>query len=105
MNRTRLAALVALTTVLSLLTMAAPVSAQVVVDSHGMTGDWGYLPADDSSSPGAKCGYSAEHNDGFAYLRWIKVRAPRVTARDVTAGQDQQKVSWQVIIQRSSASG
>jgi hypothetical protein len=89
----------------ALLAMAGPATAQVVVASHGMTADWGFDPSDDPSHPGAKCGYSAPHGDGFAYLRWIKVRAPIVAARDVTSGDDQQQVSWQVIIQRSSASG
>ena len=70
-----------------------------------MTADWGYMPADETDSPAGKCGYSAAHNDGFAYLRWIKVRAPVVAARNVSANDDQQKVSWQVIVQRSTASG
>ncbi len=62
-------------------------------------------PSDDPSHPVAKCGYSAPHSDGFAYLRWVKVQAPRIAARDITGGLDEQQVSWQAIIQRSSGSG
>jgi hypothetical protein len=104
-KNTRLAAIAAFVSLVSLLSMAGPAAAQQVISSHGQTGDWGYLPADDPSSPGAKCGYSAAHDDGFAYLRWVKVRAPRIAARDITSGQDQQQVSWQAVIQRSSTTG
>lgn len=103
MRRTALVA--AFMSMAALLTMAGPAAAQQVISSSGKTGDWGYLPADSTSSPGAKCGYSAPHVDGFAYLRWVKVRAPRIAARDITAGTDTQQVSWQALIQRSSASG
>ena len=104
MKRTRLTTIAALLSLMSLLVAAGPASAEII-DSHGMTGDWGYLPADDESSPAGKCGYSDRLADSYAHLRWIKVRAPRVAARDITGGQDHQQVSWQVIVQRSSASG
>jgi hypothetical protein len=105
MKRTRLAALAVFMSLVAVASIAAPVSAQEVIASQGKTGDWGYSPADDDSTPGAKCGYSAPHEDGFAYLRWIKVRGPVVVARDITGGADHQQVSWQVIVQRSSSSG
>ena len=105
MKRTRLFTTVALLSLLALLVAAGPASATTIIASHGMTADWGYMPADETDTPAGKCGYSAAHNDGFAYLRWIKVRAPVVAARNVSANDDQQKVSWQVIVQRSIASG
>lgn len=105
MKRTRLATIAALLSLLSLLVAAGPASAQEVIASDGMTADWGYEPSDDPGHPAGKCGYSAANNEGFAFLRWIKVRAPLVAARDVSPGDDQQKVSWQVIVQRSTATG
>jgi hypothetical protein len=105
MKRNRVATFAALLGLVALLGLAGPVSATEVIASHGKTGDWGYNPSDDSSHPVAKCGYSAPNGDGIAYLRWIKVQAPRVAARDITLGPDHQLVSWQAIIQRSSASG
>jgi hypothetical protein len=105
MTTKRIIANAVLIAIVSVLALAAPAAAAQPIDSSGMTGDWGYLPSDSEESPGGKCGYSAAHEDGFAYLRWIKVRAPRVAARDITGGVDQQKVSWRVIIQRSSGSG
>jgi hypothetical protein len=103
MKRTRLATIVALLSLIALLSAAGPASAQDTIASHGLTADWGYMPSDDAEHPAGRCGYSAAHDDGFAYLRWIKVRAPVVAARDVSPDDDQQKVSWQVIIQRSTA--
>ena len=105
MNRTRLGSVIALLSLTSLLIAAAPVSAHEIIDSHGMTADWGFSPDDSSEHPVGKCGYSAANNEGFAFLRWIKVRAPLVAARNVSGGDDEQKVSWLVIIQRSTASG
>ena len=88
-----------------LLAMAGPASAMVIIDSHGQTGDWGFLPSDDSSSPAGKCGYSDRLADTYAHLRWIKVRGPEVAARDITGGRDHQMVSWQVKIQRQAPGG
>lgn len=105
MKRTRLTALVGLLSLLALLAAAVPASAAQVIASSGMTADWGYEPSDDSEHPAGKCGYSSVHEDGFAYLRWIRVRAPVVAARDISPNDDQQKVSWQVIIQRSTTTG
>jgi hypothetical protein len=95
----------ALMSMVVLMAMAGPASAQQVISSSGKTGDWGYLPSDDQSHPAAICGYSAPHMDGFAYMRWLKVRVPRIAARDISGGTDTQQVSWQALIQRSSASG
>jgi len=70
----------------------------------GDTGDFG--THDSNADPGAKCGYSAADNQGFAYLRWIKVFPVFAGARDINGGvQDHQKVSWRVLIQRSGAPG
>ncbi|MDL2336105.1 MAG: hypothetical protein QFC55_08755, partial [Chloroflexota bacterium] len=105
MKRTRLALVPVLLGLLALLAVAGPAAAQEIIATHGQTGDWGYSPADDDSSPGAKCGYSAPMPDGWAHLRWIKVRGPIVVARDTTGGRDHQTVSWQVKIQRQATGG
>lgn len=87
------------------LAVAGPASAVVVIAHHGQTGDWGYSPADDASSPAAKCGYSSRLADSYAHLRWVKVRGPLIAARDTTASRDHQTVSWQVKAQRQVNGG
>lgn len=104
MNRqgVAIAALMSLTV---LLAMAGPAAAFDVISSSGHTGDYGYLPSDDSSHPPGKCGYGAVQADGLAHLRWIKVIGPKIAARDVTGGRDHQQASWQLKIQRSVHGG
>jgi hypothetical protein len=84
---------------------ALPASAFEIIQTTGMTGDYGWLPADDETTPGAKCGYSEPLSDGFAHLRWIKVRAPKIAARDTSGGRDMQKAGWKVIVQRQIGDG
>ena len=85
--------------------VSAPASAFMVESESGLRGDWGWSPDDLPESPGGRCGYSAENSSGEAFLRWIRVRPPNVGGRDVTAGVDSQKVSWQVIVQRRILDG
>jgi hypothetical protein len=85
--------------------LAMPASAFEVIQTTGSTGDYGWLPADDPSSPAARCGYSEMLSDGYVHLRWIKVRAPRIIARDVTGSRDQQQAGWKVIVQREVGAG
>ena len=68
-------------------------SAHVLVGSHGATGDWGTY--DSASTPEGRCGYSAADGSGTAYLRWMKVTAPIIIARDLTPARDHQTARWQ----------
>lgn len=105
MRLNRSAVVAATLGVVLLLGVAAPASAFQVISSSGPYGDFGWLPADDVTSPAAKCGYSGVLADNFAHLRWVKVRGPKAAARDVTAGRDQQTLSWQLTIQRQRNGG
>ena len=53
------------------------------------------------SNPGAVCTYDLS----WGQLQSVEVRAPRVLARDVTLGQDQQDVGWQFRIKRRLEAG
>ena len=78
-------------------------SAHVVVDQYGLTGDWGTY--DSTSTPEGKCGYSAPDGTGTAYLRWMKVIAPIIIARDITPQRDHETARWQFKLQRSHNGG
>jgi hypothetical protein len=78
-------------------------SAHVIVGTHGLTGDWGTY--DFVLTPEGRCGYSAPDGSGTAYLRWMKVTAPIIIARDVTPARDHQTARWQFKLQRSHNGG
>jgi len=82
-----------------------PASAFLIASESGLTGDHGWSPPDEEPTPAGRCGYSAENSNGFAFLRWIKLRAPNIAARDVTGARDSQKASWQVVVQRKIGTG
>jgi hypothetical protein len=105
MKKTRATTLAVVVGALLAVGASGPVSAHVIITQSGVTGDWGWLPADDPSSPGARCGYTAPQGDGYAHLRWIRVRPPEIAARNVTGGVDSQKASWQVVVQRKIGAG
>ncbi|MGI8929346.1 MAG: hypothetical protein ACR2H0_07785 [Candidatus Limnocylindrales bacterium] len=56
---------------------------------------------DSAVSPSATCGYGpAEPPHDWAWLDWMKLRAPRVYAADRNAGvREQRRVSWQFKVQ------
>lgn len=84
------------------LTMAGSVSvsADTVLGHHGRIGVASLHDSVVDEAGGARCAYSmSDARDGGATS--IKVRAPRVLARDRTAGIDHQVVGWRVIIQQT----
>lgn len=84
------------------LTMAtgAIVSADTELGHRGLVGNHSLRDQNMDGHGGARCDYSFNDNrNGGAAT--IKVRAPRVWARDRTAGVDHQKVGWRVIIQQT----
>ena len=105
MKTTRTVSLSLVLGALLAITMSAPASAFLIASESGLRGDWGWSPADERESPGGRCGYSAEDSGGNAFLRWIRVRPPQIGARSTTAGQDSQKASWQVVVQRKIGDG
>ena len=101
MKRTRLTTAVVLIVLIGTLGLAGPASAFQILATSGQTGDYGFLPADDTNAPGARCGYTAPKGDGYAHLRWVRIREPKAGARDVSGSRDHQQVSWQAKIQRA----
>jgi len=82
--------------------LAAPAAAVKIVATYGSFGDYGFTPADAASTPAGKCGYSGVLADNYAHLRWIRVRPPSAVSQP---GRDQQRVSWQVVVQRERNTG
>jgi hypothetical protein len=82
------------------LAFGSPAAAAVLIKDTGTHGDFG--THDDSTDPGAKCGYSAANANGVAFLRWIKVYP---VFAGTSSGVSQQPVKWTVIIQRSPDNG
>jgi hypothetical protein len=76
----------------------SPVSALILISTHGNFGDFGSYDSD--VQPGARCGYSAADQQGFAYLRWVKVFPVEAGP---APGLDRQKVTWRVLIQQASS--
>ena len=96
MNRRRLARYGSSSIVVALaaiLLLPASVLADTELGHRGLVGL--HRLRDTADRPGATCYYGEAGR-----LRGIGVRPPRVLARDVTAGVDQQRVSWQFVIQR-----
>lgn len=80
--------------------IAGPASAYNVISQTGAVGN--YSMTDSSVSPGATCAYGQEVPPNWAWLKWMKVRAPQVFAADRNSGaRDQRRVSWQFKIQRA----
>jgi len=75
-------------------------SADTLLDHHGRTGTASLHDQNVNHQGGARCDYSFSdaRNGGAATIR---VRAPRVLARNRTAGTDHQMVGWRVILQQS----
>jgi hypothetical protein len=103
MKSHRLILLAVTLSTVAVLALAGPAAATTT--THGKFGDFGYLPADSQSNPAGKCGYSEPLSDSYAHLRFIKVRPPEAIARNTTGGRDQQKVTFQVRIQRQGSGG
>jgi hypothetical protein len=79
---------------------AGPASAALVTDQGGVHGP--YFVNDTSEHPGAKCGYGAPNQYGFAAFKWMKFYLPQVRARNVTSMRDHQKVRLIYKIQLSA---
>ena len=107
MRMTRVATIAVLMSVTALLAMAGPAAAFQIVKQSGPHGDFGsqVSHSDSSSSPGARCGYSAADQNGNAFLRWIKVYHFLAGARDITSGRDSQQISFQAFVQRQVNGG
>jgi hypothetical protein len=79
---------------------SATVSADTALGHHGKIGVASLHDSAVDGDGGARCAYSlGDARDGGAAT--IKVRAPRVLARDRTAGIDHQVVGWRVILQQT----
>lgn len=83
--------------------LSATVSAEVIVTDTGTHGDANIFDSD--GFPGGRCGYGVETASGDAYLKWIRVLGPSVQAANRTGAVDQQKVSFQVLVQRKIGTG
>lgn len=80
--------------------VAGPAAAYTVISESGLVGNYS-LP-DSAGSPGATCAYGQEVPPNWAWLKWMKVRAPQAFAADRNSGaRDQRRVSWQFKIQRA----
>jgi hypothetical protein len=81
--------------------LAAPVAAFTPISSTGLSGDYGWPDSPDAQG---RCGYTDRlPPDNYAHLKWIKVAAPLIAARNLTPGvADYQQASWQVKIQRQA---
>ena len=78
----------------------AGVSADTLLDHHGPTGSASLHDQNVDGQGGARCDYSfSDARDGGAAT--IRIRAPRVLARNRTAGTDHQVVGWRVILQQT----
>jgi hypothetical protein len=61
---------------------------------------------DSAEDPGARCGYGTPDSHGVAVVKWVKVmNTTYAWATDPTPSRDQQKVTWQLQIQRQRGSG
>jgi hypothetical protein len=94
---TRKAARLAAMVFTMLAVLASPAAAFTVLNQTGSQGD--YLVGDSSGDPGGRCGYGPENSHGVSKLVWVKVFAPAVEARDITAEVDRQQVRWRAKIQ------
>jgi len=92
---------------LLVLAFGSPVSAFTVIDLSGNYGDFGTSPQhpDDSSHPGAVCGYGAADVDGFVHLERVKVFRWKAGAYDRTSANDHQQVTFELTVQRSKDGG
>jgi hypothetical protein len=79
---------------------SAGVSADTLIAHHGPTGVASLRDQSVDQKGGARCDYSfSDMRNGGAAT--IKVHAPRVFARNRTAGTDHQVVGWRVILQQT----
>ena len=79
---------------------SAGVAADTLIAHHGPTGIASLRDQGVAGKGGARCDYSFhDMRDGGAAT--IKVHAPRVLARNRTAGTDHQLVGWQVVLQQT----
>jgi Tfp pilus assembly protein PilX len=87
--------------------VGSPASAFSMIQLTGHYGEFGTKSntADDSSRPGAKCGYSAPDQNGVAHLVWVKVFPWLALAYDRTSANDHQQIKFQVTLQRSKNGG
>jgi hypothetical protein len=81
------------------LAAAGPAAGYQTVSETGMVGEI-YL-TDTMEMPAGTCTYGEKVYSNWAYLRWMKVRAPQVFAADRNASRrDRKQVSWQWKLQR-----
>jgi hypothetical protein len=73
-------------------TAAGPAAAFTPLDEEGQHGT--YSLSDWAENPGAKCKYGDVVFSNWAYLVSMKVYAPHVYARDVSAERDHSVVGW-----------
>jgi len=98
MRRTRLFVIAAM--VAGLFANAGPALGYSVISESGMVGP--YSLTDTSEMPAGTCGYGDPQPPyDWAWLHWMKVRAPQVYAADRKPGvRDQRHVDWRIRIQR-----
>lgn len=89
------------------LALGSTASAYETISESGNRGEWGSSPttADSETSPGAKCGYAAPDDTGFAHLAWIRVFPFKALAFNSSGGVDQQQIREKVTLQRSTDGG
>src|SRR4051812_39349974 len=86
----------------AVLLAAQPASAHVAATS-GSPGN--FVVTDTEASPGAHCFYYYRDNGNMTDMYKIKIRAPKMYARNRTGNVDSQKVGWQFSIQNGTTVG